>query len=585
MMTFCTVTTDASSGPGSLAACFEAAEDPYNDVITFSSSLTDATINVSGLEILETQGNMFLRGGDRNITLNAENDNAHFIVVDSDTPNRTSLRIENLNLVNGSWASIYAADAELKLSGVTIESTSSGRAVQVQDFYNWNADPQVDIRHSAFRNNAAGALFIGHTGTHGHFAGTTSGSINVASSEFSGNTVSGLVDGGAIEIRHHHLEGFHPLEINIDNNTISDNAARNGGGLHIIGNNLTTRLLNNTIVENTASNAYGGAFISAVGTTTINNTIIYDNASATGANDLHMNGTASGTNNIMNGTTGFGGSYTATDPMLAPLADNGGLSRTHALTAASTAAKDAGNNAAWTSVHSDGPIRKLGDQRGPMYSRIAGSTTGTDTIDIGAYECNNSIRGRAVIDSDRFPLGNGVGNVEITATNAPETPHTAKTTNASGMPVVDIDINGDGVIDAQTERGWYWMDDLTDDIWNTAVTDTPGESVILGPVSHNLLPTKTGELTNYRVTGISGFTLLTTATVAAGADEFASFAGSGGGVIGFDEITGQFVGDEYLQSHGVSFDFGVTPPEQWGVFHEGNPQTIGNLDGYDGRYR
>jgi hypothetical protein len=60
----------------------------------------------------------------------------------------------------------------------------------------------------------------------------------------------------------------------------------------------------------------------------------------------------------------------ATDPLLLPLADNGGPTRTHALSSASPAI-DAGNNSAGFAT----------DQRGKAFVRVAGARA-----DIGAFE-------------------------------------------------------------------------------------------------------------------------------------------------------------------------------------------------------
>lgn len=81
----------------------------------------------------------------------------------------------------------------------------------------------------------------------------------------------------------------------------------------------------------------------------------------TGANNLVMRSTPS---------TGLPADTISADPKLGPLADNGGVRLTHALTADSPAL-DAGNNEAALDY----------DQRGAGYPRTKGAAT-----DIGAYE-------------------------------------------------------------------------------------------------------------------------------------------------------------------------------------------------------
>jgi hypothetical protein len=64
------------------------------------------------------------------------------------------------------------------------------------------------------------------------------------------------------------------------------------------------------------------------------------------------------------------------DPMLEPLADNGGVCQTHAL-ASTSPAIDNGSN----------PLKLKYDQRGPFcYFRVVG-----DGVDIGAFEFGNDI--------------------------------------------------------------------------------------------------------------------------------------------------------------------------------------------------
>lgn len=85
----------------------------------------------------------------------------------------------------------------------------------------------------------------------------------------------------------------------------------------------------------------------------------------------------------VSGTFASPGDQKNVDPSLHPLADNGGLTRTYRLPLSSTAV-DAGNND--MAVDADGkPFPK--DQRAGPFKRIVDSgSTGTPTVDIGAYE-------------------------------------------------------------------------------------------------------------------------------------------------------------------------------------------------------
>lgn len=158
-----------------------------------------------------------------------------------------------------------------------------------------------------------------------------------------GNTAG--QDGGGIN-------GLNASAYDLNRVTIAENtAARNGGGIQVFGNANT--LLNSTISGNHAGNDGGALWIWVASSTTITNSTIHANsASNTGGGLRIQSGPLALSNSIVSGSTGvdiFGpisdlghniiqdGSgltaptSTAADPMLAPLADNGGLTPTHHL--------------------------------------------------------------------------------------------------------------------------------------------------------------------------------------------------------------------------------------------------------------
>ncbi len=615
MMTYCTVSNIApTADPGTIQYCFDkASADTYDDKIVFHPSLDGQTLDVSGLGlfVLEGSGDMFIDGGDRDITLDAGNTNEHFVVFETSTAGqRSSLRVENLTLTGGTpsasvASSIYAADAELKMSNVTIEGNSGGRAVYV---HTDNADPDahVDIRHSAFRDNVGGGLFVGNTGFLTS-SGVSNGEINIVSSEFSGNSVNG--EGAGIDINNHTHAGQHYLDITIDNTTVSGNTSnRDGAGVNISGDFSSTRVLNSTVVENdivsgaapAAGRRGAGIYVSSgngVSTISMDNTIVFDNSSSASGveEDVHLHPAivGSGTNNLIKDTppTGYGISSSTADPMLAPLADNGGLTRTHAILPLS-AAKDTGDNGTWLAAYPTSSVRTVGDQRGPMFTRIAGGAVGGDVIDIGAYECNNAIRGRTIKASSRFNKGYGVSNVLVTATQTGtlSTTHTTHSTSTPLESVMDVDINADGIIDASLERGWYWFDDL--DAGSATVQMTPPSHYgVFYPhaTTYDVATSKGGGTVDFGLTQTSIIALSSDA-VAVAAVQISEGLGSPfqdfvSNVITFDQFGSNFRGDEYAQSHGVSFDFGDVQPGLFGVYPEGDPNSVEQLDGYDGEYR
>jgi len=169
--------------------------------------------------------------------------------------------------------------------------------------------------------------------------------------------------------------------VTLTNATVSDNTAINGSGGAIWANNGGT-IRNSTIAFNSANN--GGGIFRNNGTIDIGNTIVAKNTAGTspdiGSNVIGTGYTNAG-NNLIGDNTGFtaaftnsvNGTITGVDPLLAPLANNGGAPQTHTLKTGSPAL-NAGNNALI-------PMGVTEDQRGAGFDRIVGGT-----VDIGSYE-------------------------------------------------------------------------------------------------------------------------------------------------------------------------------------------------------
>ncbi len=211
------------------------------------------------------------------------------------------------------------------------------------------------------------------------------GNMTILNSTLTGNTASG--SGGAIL-----TEGG---VVRIINSTISGNTAGSGvgGGLYNGGTSQTT-ITNSTI----ASNNNEGIRDVSTNALLLNNTIVARNpncgscdevdvfvenevptATIDPASSNNLIGVDTGVIGISNGTNGnqIGAAEAPVDPLLAPLANNGGPTLTHALNAFSPAA-DSGNNALALDQNN---AALTTDQRGAGYPRIDHSV-----VDIGAYE-------------------------------------------------------------------------------------------------------------------------------------------------------------------------------------------------------
>jgi CSLREA domain-containing protein len=190
----------------------------------------------------------------------------------------------------------------------------------------------------------------------------------------------------------------------ITNSTLSGNQATGGtddeGGA-IYNNNGTVSLTNVTIASNTVSGGsvsnQGGGIFTSGGTVNLRNTIVAGNTASVGP-DLSGSFTSQGHNFIGKGddSTGLsngvsndqvGSVASPIDPLLGPLANNGGPTQTMALLTGSTAI-DAGDDCVFTDSCSPAVgVALTTDQRGTGFSRQTdGDSNGTAVVDIGAFE-------------------------------------------------------------------------------------------------------------------------------------------------------------------------------------------------------
>jgi len=207
------------------------------------------------------------------------------------------------------------------------------------------------------------------------------GAVNITGSTFSGNSAPGSCGGGI-----YNAFGV----VTIINSTFSGNSNTNGPGGGAICNDGfggSLHITNSTLFRNSAFS--GGGIINISGATAVvKNTIIALNAASSSGSDVQGSFTSQGYNLIgaNDGSNGFangvnndqvGSSNSPVDPLLAPLANNGGPTQTHALLAGSTAI-DKGSAASITT-----------DQRGlprPVDDPLTPNAAGGDGSDIGAFE-------------------------------------------------------------------------------------------------------------------------------------------------------------------------------------------------------
>jgi CSLREA domain-containing protein len=266
-------------------------------------------------------------------------------------------------------------------------------------------------------------------------------SVTVTASTFSGN--SGLGGGGAISNHHGTLT--------VTGSTFSNNSAFNSGGA--IGSSGVLTVANSTFSGNSVSFRSPGGGIYFVGSTaSIRNSTFSANVAAPGfaganvANNLSTgNLTLSnaivadgiGLGNCSGTVTDGGGNLfwpaedtscpgTAGDPMLAPLADNGGPTHTMALPPGS-AAIDAGD----PHICEDEPVENL-DQRG-VGRPIDGDGDGLAVCDVGAFEAPEGTSPTQTPTATLTPTPSATAAETPTATVTPTSSATATETSTATM--------------------------------------------------------------------------------------------------------------------------------------------------------
>lgn len=255
----------------------------------------------------------------------------------------------------------------------------------------WSENNILTVERSTISDNTALNAIVGGGGI-----GQDGGTLSIASSTISNNRAAGY--GGGIHIDHTSADfvlrastlngnsaggsggglyiGDATLPTLIQNSTMSGNRADGkGGAIAHAGTALTVQ--NSTIAFNRAGGSGGGVWMDTLTSVALQSTIVSNNQAPNGP-DLDNDDIAYRfklTNSLVGNSSGFdfddlGGNLLNLDPLLAPLAFNGGPTQTHALKARSPAINKGYNPGALTT-----------DQRGVPFKRKVGSA-----VDIGAYE-------------------------------------------------------------------------------------------------------------------------------------------------------------------------------------------------------
>ncbi len=402
------------------------------------------------------------------------------------------------------------------------------------------------------------------------------GTLTIANSTLTGNNTD--IDGGAIS---NSATG----SLTLINTTISgNNAAGNGGGVANLGGTVTS--INSTITNNRADNdanatGTGGGINNASGTTTLHNTIVAGNFNEDGTTDAadDISGTVNAASSFnLIGTGGAGGltdgpnsnQVGVADAGLGALADNGGVTQTHALLQASTAIERGSNAnlpADTVDVDGDADVAEIlpVDQRGTGFPRNADSfdPDTIQTVDIGAFELHPSIEDIANQTTNEdtpkgvtFNLGDDTGALiaSVTATSSnttlvPNAPANLSFTGSGGSRTLTITpaSNQSGTttitvtVTATNGRTATDTFDLTVD----AVNDAPvaNDDAYSTNEDTPLTVTAPGVLTNDTDADTPPASL--TAVLVAGPSNAASFALNGDGSFSYTPNSNFFGGDSF----------------------------------------
>jgi hypothetical protein len=415
-----------------------------SDTITFDPAVfgSPRTLTLTAGQFTVTDSVAIVGPGSGLLTLNAGGACRHFFGTLAGTGSLLSLSGLTLTsgLVNDDGGAIFNNTGRLDLSDVVISNcqasnaggaifavgsltmrdctvsnntdAGSGGGIYVSVSGSVYGGGAVVIERSSIVNNQAG-------GAGGGLDINSYGALQISDSVIAGNQAdrqSATYGGGGIFVGGAIGSGSF-----IRNSTISGNVAANGspgGGLSLVTYD-TLPIANSTITGNSTTGSGGGIAVTAgyyggVGNVTLNSTIISGNSAGSAADmNFPVAISVSGDNNLIgvanagNFTLIGAGNKTGAvavplNPMLAPLANNGGPTKSHALLPGSPAL-NAGNNAAGLTT----------DQRGLGFLRVVGSAA-----DIGAFEVQTAPVVQSVGVNDGSAQRSEVKSISVTFSTA-----------------------------------------------------------------------------------------------------------------------------------------------------------------------
>ncbi len=390
---------------------------------TYALSIAGASEDLAATGDLDITANIeFIGAGASSTTIDAAGLDRVFEVLNSAIVDFSGLTVTGGSADDGGGLLIHSGTVTIVDSTFSMNNaTSRGGGISISG--GLTSLTRVDIRNNTSTNIGGGlhndfsaqttiveSTIDNNMALSGGGISVNSGTVEVTASTISNNSTTST--GGGV-----FLNGATTLTL--DNSTVSGNSSTQGGGFSVQGTLIAT---SSTITANSATGAGGGIERLDVGASvSLQNTIVAANTGSSGADLAGLNftslgnnligdiGTATGLSDGVNGDlVGDSAGSGVIDPLLGPLADNGGTTLTHTPLAGSPAI-DAGGSA--------GSL--VTDQRGAPRV-LDGNGDQAATIDIGAVEFVAGFLVNSTLDTVDANPGDGVaqdgaGNTSLRA--------------------------------------------------------------------------------------------------------------------------------------------------------------------------